>query len=114
MTKNKNKIKKLKKSKIFPSGVNSKYLLAKFNTGVNFKYTITNYRNKNIVRHKIFKYFYKNLIIGNNYVRDVKNKNIAFLKKINCYSGVRHKFGLTVQGQRTKKNAKTTKKKKII
>ncbi|MCK4429136.1 MAG: 30S ribosomal protein S13 [Candidatus Aenigmarchaeota archaeon] len=33
----------------------------------------------------------------------LKNKNdISFLKKMRCYKGVRHQFGLPVRGQRTK------------
>ncbi len=33
----------------------------------------------------------------------LKNKNeISFLKKIGCYRGIRHQFGLPVRGQRTK------------
>ncbi len=33
----------------------------------------------------------------------LKNKNeISFLKKIRCYRGIRHQFGLPVRGQRTK------------
>lgn len=110
----KNKIKKLKKSKLFPEGIKFKYILAKLNTGINFRYTISNYRKQVIVRHKIFRYFYKNLIVGNNHIRDIRNKNIAFFKKINCYRGIRHKIGLPVRGQRTKTNAKTSKKKKPV
>jgi len=37
--------------------------------------------------------------------------NIKFLKKkIKCYVGIRHRFGLPVRGQRTHTNAKTIKK----
>ncbi len=33
----------------------------------------------------------------------LKNKNeISFLRKIRCYIGIRHQFGLPVRGQRTK------------
>jgi small subunit ribosomal protein S13 len=33
----------------------------------------------------------------------LKNKNeISFLKKIRCYRGIRHQFGLPVRGQRTR------------
>jgi len=36
-------------------------------------------------------------------------QNIARLKKIQCYRGVRHAKGLPVRGQRTKTNARTRK-----
>lgn len=35
--------------------------------------------------------------------------NIKFLKKIRSYKGIRHTLSLTVNGQRTKTNAKTQK-----
>jgi small subunit ribosomal protein S13 len=35
--------------------------------------------------------------------------NIARLRDINCYRGVRHRRGLPVRGQRTKTNARTRK-----
>ncbi|MGC9310477.1 MAG: 30S ribosomal protein S13 [Candidatus Aenigmatarchaeota archaeon] len=31
-----------------------------------------------------------------------KKKDIDFLKKVRCYKGIRHQFGLPVRGQRTK------------
>ena len=37
------------------------------------------------------------------------NQNIARLRDINCYRGVRHRKGLPVRGQRTKTNARTRK-----
>jgi small subunit ribosomal protein S13 len=37
------------------------------------------------------------------------NQNIARLKDINCYRGVRHRRGLPVRGQRTRTNARTRK-----
>jgi small subunit ribosomal protein S13 len=36
-------------------------------------------------------------------------QNIARLKDINCYRGIRHKRGLPVRGQRTRTNARTRK-----
>ena len=36
-------------------------------------------------------------------------QNIARLKDINCYRGVRHRRGLPVRGQRTRTNARTRK-----
>jgi small subunit ribosomal protein S13 len=36
-------------------------------------------------------------------------QNIARLRDINCYRGVRHRKGLPVRGQRTKTNARTRK-----
>jgi small subunit ribosomal protein S13 len=37
------------------------------------------------------------------------NQNVARLKDINCYRGVRHRRGLPVRGQRTRTNARTRK-----
>ena len=36
-------------------------------------------------------------------------QNIARLKDINCYRGIRHRKGLPVRGQRTRTNARTRK-----
>jgi len=36
-------------------------------------------------------------------------QNIARLRNINCYRGIRHRKGLPVRGQRTKTNARTRK-----
>ena len=42
-------------------------------------------------------------------------QNIARLKKISCYRGIRHGRGLPVRGQRTQTNARTRKgKKKVV
>jgi len=38
--------------------------------------------------------------------------NIARLRQINCYRGVRHRRGLPVRGQRTRTNARTRKGKR--
>ena len=37
------------------------------------------------------------------------SQNIARLKDINCYRGIRHRRGLPVRGQRTRTNARTRK-----
>ncbi len=37
------------------------------------------------------------------------NQNIARLREIGCYRGVRHRKGLPVRGQRTRTNARTRK-----
>jgi small subunit ribosomal protein S13 len=42
-------------------------------------------------------------------LRRMVNQNIARLKEINCYRGVRHRRGLPVRGQRTRTNARTRK-----
>ena len=39
-------------------------------------------------------------------------QNVARLRKINCYRGIRHARGLPVRGQRTKTNARMRKGKK--
>src|SRR5437867_10810924 len=53
-------------------------------------------------------------IIDRNYVvegqlRRQVSQNIARLKDIQCYRGVRHRRGLPVRGQRTRTNARTRK-----
>ncbi|HEY1378975.1 MAG TPA: 30S ribosomal protein S13 [Gemmataceae bacterium] len=42
-------------------------------------------------------------------LRRALQQNIARLRDINCYRGVRHRKGLPVRGQRTKTNARTRK-----
>jgi len=53
----------------------------------------------------------KNFIIEGE-LRRLESSNIARLRKINCYRGVRHRRGLPVRGQRTRTNARTRKGKK--
>ena len=53
-------------------------------------------------------------VIGNDYViegqlRRQVQQNIARLRDIACYRGLRHRRGLPVRGQRTKTNARTRK-----
>ena len=50
----------------------------------------------------------RSYIIGGQLRRQVA-QNIARLKEINCYRGLRHKRGLTVRGQCTQSNARTRK-----
>jgi small subunit ribosomal protein S13 len=47
-------------------------------------------------------------IVGGQLRRQV-SQNIARLKEINCYRGIRHKRGLPVRGQHTQSNARTRK-----
>ena len=42
-------------------------------------------------------------------LRRAVQQNIARLRDINCYRGLRHRRGLPVRGQRTKTNARTRK-----
>jgi small subunit ribosomal protein S13 len=42
-------------------------------------------------------------------LRRTVQQNIARLRDINCYRGIRHRKGLPVRGQRTKTNARTRK-----
>ncbi|MBN2563114.1 MAG: 30S ribosomal protein S13 [Phycisphaerae bacterium] len=53
-------------------------------------------------------------VIDRNYVvegqlRRQINQNVARLRDIQCYRGVRHRRGLPVRGQRTRTNARTRK-----
>jgi small subunit ribosomal protein S13 len=42
-------------------------------------------------------------------LRRQTQQNVARLKEINCYRGMRHRRGLPVRGQRTKTNSRTRK-----
>ena len=53
-------------------------------------------------------------LLDNDYIvegqlRRQVNQNIARLREIGCYRGLRHRRGLPVRGQRTKTNARTRK-----
>ncbi len=50
----------------------------------------------------------RNYIVGGQLRRQI-TQNIARLKDISCYRGVRHKRGLPVRGQCTQSNARTRK-----
>jgi small subunit ribosomal protein S13 len=50
----------------------------------------------------------RNYIVGGRLRRQVA-QNIARLRDINCYKGVRHRKGLPVRGQCTQSNARTRK-----
>ena len=50
----------------------------------------------------------KNHIVEGNLRRQIQ-QNIARLKEIACYRGIRHRRGLPVRGQRTRTNARTRK-----
>jgi len=54
------------------------------------------------------------VLLDNNYtvegqLRRQINQNIARLREIGCYRGIRHRKGLPVRGQRTRTNARTRK-----
>ena len=50
----------------------------------------------------------RNYIVGGQLRRQV-TQNIARLRDINCYKGIRHRKGLPVRGQCTQSNARTRK-----
>ena len=50
----------------------------------------------------------RNYIVGGQLRRQV-SQNIARLRDINCYRGIRHRKGLPVRGQCTQSNARTRK-----
>ncbi|KPK62003.1 MAG: 30S ribosomal protein S13 [Planctomycetes bacterium SM23_32] len=60
---------------------------------------------------RIAAYIDKNFIIEGE-LRRLEASNIARLRQINCYRGIRHRKGLPVRGQRTRTNARTRKGKK--
>ena len=109
----KKKEKKKKRIKDLPNGTKSKYFVAKQSTGINSRFATKKYKKNLIVKHRIYDYFYKILNINNLKIKENKLKNINYLKRINCYRGIRHKHLLPVRGQRTKSNAKTQIKKRI-
>ena len=57
---------------------------------------------------KIRDYINENLTVEGDLHREV-NQNIKRLMEIGCYSGLRHRKGLPVRGQRTHTNARTRK-----
>jgi small subunit ribosomal protein S13 len=60
---------------------------------------------------RIGAYVDKNFVIEGE-LRRLEASNVARLRKINCYRGIRHRRGLPVRGQRTRTNARTRKGKK--
>jgi small subunit ribosomal protein S13 len=60
---------------------------------------------------RIAAYVEKNFIVEGE-LRRLEASNIARLRQINCYRGIRHRRGLPVRGQRTRTNARTRKGKK--
>ena len=60
---------------------------------------------------RIAAYIDKNFIIEGELKR-LEAANVARLRQINCYRGIRHRRGLPVRGQRTRTNARTRKGKK--
>jgi small subunit ribosomal protein S13 len=60
---------------------------------------------------RIAAYIDKNFVVEGE-LRRIEASNIARLRKINCYRGIRHRRGLPVRGQRTRTNARTRKGKK--
>lgn len=50
----------------------------------------------------------RNYVVGGQ-LRRQASQNIARLRDINCYRGIRHRRGLPVRGQRTRTNARTRK-----
>jgi small subunit ribosomal protein S13 len=57
---------------------------------------------------KIYDFIESNILVEGK-VRQVEFQSIKRLKDIKCYRGLRHKAGLPVRGQNTRKNAKTRK-----
>ncbi len=57
---------------------------------------------------KLYEYIEKNLIVEGTLKQRIF-QNIKRLKDIRAYRGIRHKLGLPVRGQNTRKNAKTRK-----
>lgn len=60
---------------------------------------------------KLREYIDKNVMVEGDLRRDVA-MNIKRLQDIGCYRGLRHRKGLPVRGQNTKRNARTRKGKK--
>jgi len=60
---------------------------------------------------RIASYIDRNFIVEGE-LRRLESSNIARLRQIGCYRGIRHRRGLPVRGQRTRTNARTRKGKK--
>ena len=60
---------------------------------------------------KIAAYIDKNVVVEGQLRRQLV-QNVARLRKIGCYRGLRHARGLPVRGQRTRTNARTRKGKR--
>lgn len=60
---------------------------------------------------KLREYIEKNVIVEGDMRRDIA-MSIKRLQDIGCYRGLRHRKGLPVRGQNTKRNARTRKGKK--
>ena len=71
--------------------------------------TLANLKQEKITALNVF--IEKNIIIESQLKQEVKN-NIAEEKRLNTYKGRRHSFFLPVKGQRTRRNAKTAKKRR--
>jgi small subunit ribosomal protein S13 len=69
---------------------------------INFKSKVVNILNKNL----------KDIIFGKNLINE-NNKNKKFLINLNNFKGLRHKLKKPVRGQRTRTNAKTSRKVKL-
>ena len=76
------------------------------NTGVNPDTRAKDLSENDI--SKLYEYIEKNVIVEGNLKQRVF-QNIKRLKDIRAYRGMRHKLGLPVRGQNTRKNAKTRK-----
>ena len=50
----------------------------------------------------------RNYVVGGQLRRQI-SQNVARLRDISCYRGIRHRKGLPVRGQRTRSNARTRK-----
>lgn len=73
-----------------------------------------NMRVKNLTEEQLStlgSYIEKNYVIEGQ-LRRQEAQNIARLKNIACYRGIRHRVGLPVRGQRTRTNARTRKGKR--
>ena len=57
---------------------------------------------------RITQFIDSNYLVGGQLRRQV-SQNIARLRDISCYRGMRHRKGLPVRGQRTRSNARTRK-----
>ena len=79
--------------------------------GLSSKGLIRNISNLEV--SPIEKFIRKNFILEDNLRRKIITK-INLLKDLKLYKGFRHKYNLPVNGQRTRTNAQTMKKKKKI
>lgn len=94
-------------TKVYGIGISTSKKILK-NLNINLNSNVSNISEKEII--KIREYIEKSNLKLENNLKNFDKLNIINLKEINSYKGKRHSKGLPVHGQRTRTNAKTSRK----